>query len=269
MDLRDRVCVVTGAAGGIGGACARAFAAAGARGVVVSDLDAAGADALAADIRAGGGRAIAVAADVGTEAGNLDLIARAERELGPIDLFHANAGVAVSQGVGASDDVWDLIWRVNVMAHVWVARALVPRWIERGGGYLVTTASMAGILTSLGDGPYATTKHAAVGFAEWLAITHGADGVRVSCLCPGAINTKMLRGALESAAQASTVIGGGAVMEPDEVAGLVVQAIGDERFLILTHAEMTVYMQRKAGDPERWLRGMQRLWERGQKLVGA
>jgi NAD(P)-dependent dehydrogenase (short-subunit alcohol dehydrogenase family) len=269
MDLQDRVCVVTGAAGGIGGACARAFAAAGARGVVVSDLDAEGAEAVAAEIRSGGGQAIAVAADVGTEAGNLELIARAERELGPIDLFHANAGVAVGQGVAAPNDVWDLVWRVNVMAHVWAARALVPRWSARGGGYLITTASMAGILTSLGDGPYATTKHAAVGFAEWLAITHGADGVRVSCLCPGAINTKMLRGALESAAQASSVIGGGAVMEPAEVARLVVDAVGKERFLILTHPEMADYVQRKTSDPDRWLRGMQRLWERGRKLVGA
>ena len=268
MDLSGKICVVTGAAGGIGSACARAFADAGARGVVVSDLDAAGAEAVAAGIRARGGNAIAIAADVGTEAGNLDLIARAEREVGPIDLFHANAGVAVGQGVAAPDDVWDLVWRVNVMAHVWVARAMVPRWITRGGGYLITTASMAGILTSLGDGPYAATKHAAVGFAEWLAITHGAEGVRVSCLCPGAINTKMLRGALESAAQAAAVIGGGAVMEPDEVARLVVQAVREERFLVFTHPEMTEFVQRKANDPERWLRGMQRLWERGRSLVG-
>lgn len=268
MELQGRVCVVTGAAGGIGSACARAFAAAGARGVVVADLDAAGAETVAGEIRAAGGHAIAVAADVGTEAGNLELIGRAEEKFGPIDLFHANAGVAVGQGIAAPDDVWDLVWRVNVMAHVWVARALVPRWIERGGGYLITTASMAGILTSLGDGPYAATKHAAVGFAEWLAITHGAEGVRVSCLCPGAINTKMLRGALESAAQASSVIGGGAVMEPAEVASLVVQAVRDERFLILTHPEMMEYVQRKATDRDRWLRGMQRLWERGRKLVG-
>jgi NAD(P)-dependent dehydrogenase (short-subunit alcohol dehydrogenase family) len=274
MDLAGKVCVVTGAAGGIGSACARAFAEAGARAVVVSDLDAAGAEAVAADIRGQGGQAVApcrvqaIAADVGTEAGNLELIARAERELGPIDLFHANAGVAVGEGVAAADAVWDLVWRVNVMAHVWVARAMVPRWITRGGGYLITTASMAGILTSLGDGPYAATKHAAVGFAEWLAITHGAEGVHVSCLCPGAINTKMLRGALESAAQASTVIGGGAVMEPVEVARLVVQAVREERFLVFTHPEMNEFVQRKANDPERWLRGMQRLWERGRKLVG-
>jgi NAD(P)-dependent dehydrogenase (short-subunit alcohol dehydrogenase family) len=268
MELTGRVCVVTGGAGGIGSAVSRRFAAGGAK-VVVADLDQAAVDAVADDIKASGGQAIGVAADIGSEAGNLALIDHAEAAFGPVDLFYANAGVGSGAGVEATDEDWDKLWRVNVMAHVWAARRLVPEWIAKGEGYLVTTASMAGILTSLGDGPYAATKHAAVGFAEWVAITHGSDGVRVSCLCPGAVNTPMLRGTGMSAAGAARLIGGGGVAEPDQVAEIVAQAVNDERFLILTHDEMPEYMNRQANDRDRWIKGMRRLWDRGRERRAA
>ncbi len=208
------------------------------------------------------GAAIGVAADVGTEAGNAALIAAAER-VGPVDLFFANAGVALSGGPELPDSTWDLAWRVNLMAHVYAARLLLPGWLARGEGYLVTTASMAGILTSLGDGAYAATKHAAVGFAEWMAITYGDRGIRVSCLCPGGVDTAMLRGAIGDAGKAAALIGGGNVLQPDDVAETVVAGIGDERFLILSHPEMQGHIERQAGDRERWLRGMRRLLARG------
>jgi NAD(P)-dependent dehydrogenase (short-subunit alcohol dehydrogenase family) len=171
-------------------------------------------------------------------------------------------------GAEAPNETWDLQWQVNLMAHVYAARALLPGWIARGEGHLVTTASMAGILTSLGDGVYAATKHAAVGFAEWLAITHGAQGVKVSCICPGAVDTAMLRsGAGGDAAKATAVIGGGDVLTPDEAAARVIDAVREDRFLILTHPEMHTYMVGKAEDPERWIRGMTRLWGRAQDLL--
>ena len=197
--------VVTGAAGGIGGALVRALVAAGADTVVAVDLDA---DGIVA-----GDHVVARRLDVGDEAATVALVEEITAEHGPIDLWFANAGVAGGGGYDASDDPWALQWRVNVMSHVYAARALLPGWIARGEGHLVTTASMAGILTSLGDGVYAATKHAAVGFAEWLAITHGDDGVKVSCICPGAVDTAMLRGgAGGDAARATAVIGGGEVL---------------------------------------------------------
>lgn len=262
MELRDRVCVVTGGAGGIGSALARRFAAEGARAVVVSDLDGDGAERVAAALRAGGTRALAVAADVGTEAGNVALVDAAEEAFGAVDVFHANAGVAGAP-LDAGDDRWGLQWRVNVMAHVWAVRRLLPGWLARGEGYFLSTASMAGILTSVGDLAYAATKHAAVGYAELLAITYGGQGVRVSCLCPGGVNTPMLTASTGGdATKAAALIGGGAVRQPDEVADAVVAAIREERFLVLSHPEMREYMERKAADTDRWVRGMQRLWER-------
>ena len=258
--------MVTGGAGGIGSAVARAFAAADARGVAVSDIDGEGAEVVAESIRKAGGQAIAVQADIGTEAGNAALIDATEDAYGPIDLFHANAGVGAGFGPEAPDADWDLVWRVNVMAHVWAARILLPGWMARGEGYFVSTASMAGILTSLGSGPYATTKHAAVGFAEWMAITYHADGIKVSCLCPGGVNTRMLRAATGDAVRSSARIGGGEVREPEDVAETVVDAIRDERFLIMSHPEMHEYVERQAKDRDRWINGMRRLWSRTREV---
>src|SRR4029079_17222787 len=167
--------------------------------------------------------------DVGDEGATIALVDEVEGAYGPIDLWFANAGVANGGGADAPDELWANQWRVNVMAHVYAARALLPGWIARGDGHLVTTASMAGILTSLGDGVYAATKHAALGFAEWLAITHAAQGVKVSCVCPGGVDTPMLRGSASGdAAKASAIIGGGDVLSPDEAAARVVAAVTDD-----------------------------------------
>ena len=259
MDPRGRIAVVTGAAGGIGGALTRALVAAGAHTVIATDLR--------ADAIAGGERIVPQALDVGDEAATVALIDEVEREHGPIDLWFANAGLSGGGGADASNEKWAAQWQVNVMAHVFAARALLPAWIERGEGHLITTASMAGILTTLGDGVYAATKHAAVGFAEWLAITHAADGVKVSCICPGAVDTAMLRGSLGDASKAAAVIGGGGVLPPDEAAARIVAAVTADAFLILTHPEMHEYMERKASDTDRWIRGMSRQWERTKDLL--
>lgn len=259
MDPRGRVAVVTGAAGGIGGAVARALVAAGADTVVATDVR--------ADAIVNGDRIVGKQLDVADEAATRALVDAVEREHGPIDLWFANAGLSGGGGADAPDSVWDAQWQVNVMAHVYAARALLPGWIERGEGHLITTASMAGILTTLGDGVYAATKHAAVGFAEWLAITHAADGVKVSCICPGAVDTAMLRGSTGDAKTAAAVIGGGGVLSPDDAAARIVEAVRNDAFLILTHPEMHEYMERKAADTDRWIRGMSRHWERTKDLL--
>jgi NAD(P)-dependent dehydrogenase (short-subunit alcohol dehydrogenase family) len=260
MDPRDRIAVVTGAAGGIGGALVRALVAAGADTVVATDVRA---DGIAV-----GDRVVARALDVGDEAATIALVHEIEEAHGPIDLWFANAGIAHGGGADAPDEVWAQQWRVNVMAHVYAARALLPGWIARGEGHLVTTASMAGILTSLGDGVYAATKHAALGFAEWLAITHAEQGVKVSCVCPGGVDTPMLRGSASGdAARASAIIGGGDVLSPDEAAARVIEAVKNDVFFIYTHPELKMYVERKADDPDRWIRGMARLWGRSQQLL--
>jgi len=260
MDPKGRIAVVTGAAGGIGGALVRALVAAGADTVVATDVwD---------DAIADGDHVVARALDVGDEAATIALVREVEDAHGPIDLWFANAGVAHGGGADAPDDVWALQWSVNVMAHVYAARALLPGWIARGEGHLVTTASMAGILTSLGDGVYAATKHAALGFAEWLAITHGEQGVKVSCVCPGGVDTPMLTASTAGdAAKASAIIGGGDVLSPDEAAARVIAAVRDDVFFIYTHPELKLYVERKAADPDRWIRGMSRLWGRSQHLL--
>lgn len=258
MDPRGKVIVVTGAAGGIGGAIVRALVAAGAATVVATDLRT---DGIAASEHV-----VAEALDVGDEAATIALVRKVEAAHGPIDIWFANAGLAVGGGADAPDELWANQWRVNVMAHVYAARALLPGWIDRGDGHLVTTASMAGILTSLGDGVYAATKHAAVGFAEWLAITHAADGVQVSCVCPGAVDTAMLRGSIGDAATASQIIGGGVVLSADDAAARVVAGVTAGDFLIYTHPELHEFVERKASDPGRWIRGMSRLWQRTKEL---
>ena len=258
MELRDRVAVVTGGGSGIGRALALRFAREGARGVVVADIH--GADAVAAEI---GERALGVECDVADDAQVDALIERTRAAFGPIDVFCANAGIGTGLGIDAPDEAWDLILGVNVRAHIIAARKLVPEWLERGEGYFVSTASAAGLLSQIGDAPYTVTKHAAVAFAEWLAITYGERGLRVSCLCPMGVRTPLVEGGLElegdQGLPARIVAAAGDLLEPDQVAGDVVEAIRDERFLILPHPEVAEYMRRKGDDHDRWLAGMRRL----------
>lgn len=253
MELAGRHVVVTGAASGIGRALARRFAAEGARAVVAADIDADGAAKVAAET---GG--LAVPTDVSREDSIKALIDQATGANGPIDLFCSNAGIGVGGGPEASDEDWGRIWQINVMAHVYAARALLPGMLDRGEGYLLSTASAAGLLTNIGALPYAVTKHAAVALAEWLAVTYGDAGIRVSCLCPQGVRTPMLMAGLEDAAGAA-VLASGEMVEPEDVADAVVAGIRAERFLILTHPEVAKYMANKGSDPERWLAGMRRL----------
>ena len=258
MELRDRVAVVTGGGSGIGRALALRFAEEGARGVVVADLH--GADEVAGQI---GERGLALTCDVADDGQVGDLIERTREAFGPVDVFCANAGIGTGMGIDAPDEAWDLILGVNVRAHVIAARKLVPEWLERGEGYFVSTASAAGLLSQIGDAPYAVTKHAAVAFAEWLAITYGDRGVRVSCLCPMGVKTPLLLGGLElegdEALGAKVVAAAGELLEPEHVAGDVVDAMREERFLILPHPEVGEFMRRKGADHDRWLAGMRRL----------
>jgi NAD(P)-dependent dehydrogenase (short-subunit alcohol dehydrogenase family) len=259
MELNGRVAVVTGGASGIGRALARRVAAEGAR-VLVADLDGEGAEEVADSI---GDAAVAVGTDVSDDVAVGWMIDEAEQQLGPVDVFFANAGIGSGSGLDADDGMWEASWAVNVQAHVYAARRLVPGWIERGEGYFVSTASAAGLLSQIGDAPYSVTKHAAVAFAEWLSLTFGDRGLRVSCLCPMGVNTAMLNAGLEMEDShglgARVVAASGRILEPEDVADEVVAAIRDERFLILPHPEVGEFLRRKGDDPERWLAGMRRL----------
>jgi NAD(P)-dependent dehydrogenase (short-subunit alcohol dehydrogenase family) len=255
MQLHDKVVVVTGGAGGIGAALCRRFAALRARGVVVADRDGAGAGRVAAEC---GQSALAITVDVAAEAEVRRLVEQAEAAYGPIDLFCSNAGISAAGGVELPDADWRRVWDVNVMAHIYAARAVLPGMLARGAGYLLQTASAAGLLTQLGSAPYSVTKHAAVALAEWLAITYGDAGIKVSCLCPQGVRTEMLR-------QASGGVGEmlrASAIEPEAVADAVVAGLAEERFLILPHPEVAEYFRRKAGDHDRWLRGMRRLQQK-------
>jgi NAD(P)-dependent dehydrogenase (short-subunit alcohol dehydrogenase family) len=258
VELQGRVAVVTGGASGIGRAMAQRFAEEGAS-VVVADLQ--GSEEAAAAI--GSERAIGVDGDVADDAHVGALIERAREAFGPVDVFCANAGIGTGLGLDAPDEAWDLILDVNVRAHVVAARRLVPEWVERGEGYFVATASAAGLLNQIGDAPYAVTKAGAVAFAEWLAITYGDQGVRVSCLCPMGVRTPLVEGGLalegDEGVAARVVAAAGEILEPEQVAGDVVDAIRDERFLILPHPEVGEFMRRKGDDHDRWLLGMRRL----------
>jgi NAD(P)-dependent dehydrogenase (short-subunit alcohol dehydrogenase family) len=263
MEITGAVIVVTGGGNGIGRALARRFAAEGAAGVAVADLDGAAAERVAAEIGAAGGAAIAVAGDAASEDDVADLLDRTEAAFGPVDVYAANAGVAVGTDLDTPDELWDLALGVNVRAHVVAARLLVPGWIERGAGYFLSTASAAGLLSQIGSAPYAVSKHAAVAFAEWLSITHGGAGVRVSCLCPMGVDTAMLDVGTQDAGigrlATAAVRAAGAVLDPDDVAGVVVDAMRAERFLILPHPEVLEYFRHKGSDYDRWLAGMRRL----------
>jgi NAD(P)-dependent dehydrogenase (short-subunit alcohol dehydrogenase family) len=259
MDLDGRTVLITGAARGIGRALASACAEAGAR-VVASDL-------LAGEVRAvadqlGGGH-LAIACDVSSREAVTSLVSRTREAVGAIDVCFANAGIAIGTDPISTDDaVWERAWAVNVRQHVWLSRLLLPEWLERNEGYFVATASAAGLLTQVGSAPYSVTKHAAVAFAEWLSVTYGDQGLRVSCLAPMGVDTAMLLpgepGALGSVGS-EVVRGAGAVLDPSEVASLVLDALRDEQFLILPHPEVGRYFERKASDYERWLSGMRRL----------
>ena len=260
MQIRGKVVVVTGAARGIGAALARRFVAEGAAGVAVSDLDGQGAAALAAELDCDATRVVAATTDVSVEAEVRDLVRLAEAELGPIDVFCSNAGIATGLGLDASEESWAAIWRVNVLAHVFAARAVVPGMVERGGGYLVQTASAAGLLIQPGDAPYSVTKHAAVALAEWLSLTYGDQGVRVSVVCPQGVRTDLLMSGLEAGEPSARAVAlAGTLLEPEDVAAAVVEGMAAERLLILPHPEVAEYVRRKAADPDRWLAGMRRL----------
>lgn len=259
MKVAQKVAIVTGGGGGIGGAIAEALAAEGAK-VVVTDLNADAAQAVSERINATTpGASIAVAADAADEDQIASVIASAQERFGPVDLYFANAGIAAGAGLEPDDAVWDLALEVNLRAHIRAARLLVPGWIERGEGYFVSTASAAGLLTQIGSAPYSVTKHAAVGFAEWLSVTYGDKGIRVSCLCPMGVNTKLLYGdAALSESASRAVTSAGDVLEPDAVAECVLGAIDAEQFLILPHPQVLEMYRHKGLDYDRWIRGMQR-----------
>ncbi len=261
MQLAGKVAVVTGGGSGIGRALSRRFAAEGAAAVVVADLAAGPATETAAQIISAGGTALAVVCDVAHEADVVALVDQATEAFGRIDLFCSNAGVAIGGGVETGNDDWQRAWDVNLMAHVYAARAVLPQMLARGDGYLLATASAAGLLTNLGAAPYAVTKHGAVALAEWLAITHGDAGIKVSCLCPQGVRTPMLLGGLDQTAGA-VVAAGGELLEPAQVADAVVAGLAAERFLILPHPEVATYLEHKATDPDRWLKGMRKLQAR-------
>lgn len=257
MQLKDKVAVVTGGAHGIGRALCERFVAEGARGVAVVDRDAKTSFELARDL---GDRAIGLAADVAREPDVRSAVKVTEERFGPIDLMVSNAGIGAMAGIEAPDEVWRDVWAVNVMAHVYAARAVVPAMVARGEGYLLSTASAAGLLAQIGDAPYTVTKHAAVALAEWLAITYGDAGIKVSCLCPQGVNTDLLRAA--TAGLSGEVVLTQGVLEPEAVADAVIEGLAAERFLILPHPEVHDFVQRKAAAPDRWLGGMRKLQRR-------
>lgn len=253
MQVENQVCVVTGGAAGIGRALAHRFVDEGARGVVIADI----APELEATAHEIGAHAIRT--DVSSEASIEALIEETERQFGPIDLFVANAGIGgFSGGAEVPDEEWQRIWEINVMHHVWTARHMIPRWKERGGGYLLTTASAAGLLSNLGTAPYTVTKHAAVGLAEWLSITHADDNIRVSVLCPQGVRTAMTEG--DDPAVVNVVAQG--LVETDDVADAVIAGLESESFHILPHPQVAEYVKHKGADIESWLGAMRKLQRR-------
>jgi NAD(P)-dependent dehydrogenase (short-subunit alcohol dehydrogenase family) len=272
MEITGKVAVVTGGASGVGRTLCIGLADRGAAGVVVCDIDAEGAAKVATEIEGAGQRAVPVRADVSVEADVQALVTAAETAFGPIGLFFSNAGIIVAGGPEASDEAWSRIWAINVQSHIYVARWVLPGMLARGEGYLEITASAAGLLTQLGSAPYAVTKHAAVAFAEWLSITHGEQGLVVSCLCPQAFTSNLLttsrREVGTSGLPEVSATGGSAqaavdgVLTSEQVAAAVLDAVGTEQFLILPHPDVATYECRRADDRERWLRGMRRMQAR-------
>lgn len=253
MELKGKVAIVTGAASGIGAGLARRFAQEGARGVVVADLNLERAQGVAQEI---GPQAMALRCDVSREADIQALVAAACERYGQVDVYASNAGILGSPGgFELEDALWDKMWQVHAMSHVWAARAVVPQMVARGEGYFLVTASAAGLLNIVETAPYGVTKHAAVGFAEWLRIAYGRRGIRVSCLCPQSVATDMTKDGAGSA-------GYDGVLSPAQVAQVVVDTMREEHFLALPHPEVAQYIQAKAADYDRWLGGMQKLYAR-------
>ncbi len=257
MEIQGKVVVVTGGANGIGRALCLRFAREGARAVIVADIDAQGISRVADEING-----VASRCDVSHESEVQALVAMATEKFGQIDLFCSNAGIGAAGGPEACDRDWQRSWDINVMAHVYAARAVLPKMLARKEGYLLQTVSAAGLLTQIGSAPYSVTKHAALGFAEWLAITYGDQGIRVSALCPQGVKTDML---LKAQFAGSAFLLEGA-LDPDQVADDVVKGIAEERFLILPHPEAAKYFQNKANDYERWIRGMRKLMRNSEPL---
>jgi NAD(P)-dependent dehydrogenase (short-subunit alcohol dehydrogenase family) len=253
MHVSNRVILVTGGGSGIGKALCRRFSREGARAVVVADLNEKSAKAVADEI---GG--LGLKCDVSVEADLAHAVEVTRKHYGPVDLLCSNAGIAFGDGLGGTacslpNDRWQRMWEVNVMAHVYGARAVLPSMIERGHGYLLNTVSAAGLLSQIGDAAYSTAKHAAIGFAESLAITHGDQGIKVSVLCPQGVATPMMAG------REHTPQAGDGILSPEAVADSVIEGLHAERFLILPHPQVLTYMQRKTSDYDRWLSGMRRL----------
>lgn len=249
MELHSKVVVVTGAGSGIGAAMARRFAKEEPAALIIADIDLAAASRVAEET---GGAAVLV--DVSDREANRLLVEGTEDRFGPIDLFCANAGIGLVGDEQDDPGTWDRMWQVNVMSHVHAAHHLIPSWRARGEGYFLATVSAAGLLTNLKAAQYSVTKHAALAFAEWLSVTYGDEGIRVSALCPQFVNTPLLTGS-----EAFKALGGDHTLEPEEVAEAVVAGIAEERFLILPHPEVERFFQNKAGDYERWLGGMRKL----------
>jgi NAD(P)-dependent dehydrogenase (short-subunit alcohol dehydrogenase family) len=256
MEIKDRVAIVTGGGGGIGSAVARRWMADGARAVVVVDRNGDAARRVGDEIGC-----LGVELDVTDESAVVDLVERVESEIGPVDIFFSNAGAGgAGGGVEAPNQAWQAQWELHVMAHVYAARAVLPSMTARREGYLIHTASAAGLLAAAGSAPYSVTKAACIKLAETIAITHGDDGIGVSVLCPQGVNTAM----------APRQLGDGAtdgIVEPEYVAEVVTAAMREGRFLILPHPEVQTYVERKAADPDRWLRGMRRLRNRSRDLA--
>ena len=256
MQVKDKVVIVTGGASGIGRALCQRFAAEGARAVIVADVNAEGAGRVASAI----GRQThsrPVTTDVSREEQVRELVAGVLDEFGAVDLMCSNAGIFTPGGEEVATDAWQKIWDINVMAHVFAARAVLPSMLQRGEGYLLNTASAAGLLSQIGSAPYAVTKHAAVGFAEWLAITYGDRGIKVSVLCPQAVRTEMTANTSNGG-----VAGVDGMLEPEQLADTVIETLAREQFLVLPHPEVLTYMQRKTSDYDRWLSGMRKLQAR-------
>jgi NAD(P)-dependent dehydrogenase (short-subunit alcohol dehydrogenase family) len=257
MDLSGAVAIITGAGSGIGAALARRFDAEGAAGLCLADINGESVAAVAAELRC---PAISMRTDVTDEKQVRAMVDLTVTELGPVDLMCSNAGIATGRGLDAPDETWEAAWSVNVRAHVYAARAVVPDMLARGRGYLLNTCSAAGLLTQPGDAPYAVTKNAAVAFAEWLAVTYGDQGIKVSALCPQGVRTPMLEDGLGDSHEAARLVAAaGKVLAPEEVADAVVAGLAAERFLILPHPEVAEFVRRKAADRDRWLAGLRRL----------
>jgi NAD(P)-dependent dehydrogenase (short-subunit alcohol dehydrogenase family) len=262
MRIEGSVAIVTGAGSGIGRALASALAAAGAS-VVVGDIDEVGAGGTVDGIRAAGGLAVGIRADASSTEGVGVLIDGARAEFGPVDLYVANAGIIGAPGLGDDERDWDRIIDVNVRGHIRAAKALIPEWLDRGGGHFVSVASAAGLLTQIGAAGYSVTKHAAVGFAEWLSITYGDKGIGVTCVCPMGVDTPLLSAIAESPDPAARMAGAavtsaGEVIGPDQVAELTLAAVRDGAFLVLPHPQVLDMYRQKGADYERWLAGMRR-----------